>query len=183
MCSSLNRAAEREARGAKLPKNRHIVSRTSNARSSIQHPFPPLYRSNTIVALALHSHATQSNVRRRLHKTLAYFVRTPKIDTSPKTLQMFVGPRSGPGGATTYGVFKGLVVAPAGVRTARSLRSLAVCTALKNLHIILQTLNDRISSMWWPLRGVRRLMWLTFLTLRRSTLPARPQSPPTTKPS
>jgi len=39
-----------------------------------------------------------SNVRRRLSMNLIYFVRTPKIDTSPKTLQMFVGPCSSPSG-------------------------------------------------------------------------------------
>jgi len=72
------------------------------------------------------------------------------------------------------------VVAPTLVRIARSFRSLACsfrrsfelfCTAPKNRHIISQTSNDLISSMWWPLRGVRRPMWLPLSVFEGSQPP------------
>ena len=67
------------------PKNRHFTSQTSNARSSIQHPFPYLYHSTIQSSRSpLPRHSTHSNARRRFITILAYFVRRPKIKTSPK---------------------------------------------------------------------------------------------------
>ena len=37
----------------------------------------------------------------------------------------------------------------------------------KNRYVVQQNLNDRISTIWWPLRGVQRPMWLPLRVFKR----------------
>jgi len=76
-----------------------------------------------------------SNVRRRLNMILTYFTRMPKIDTSPKTLQMFVGPCGGP-----YEVFVVPCTCPCGCSNSSSLRS-SQGSRFARLHV-----RDTVSS-------------------------------------
>ena len=77
-------------------KNRHFVSRTSNARSSIQHPLPTLQsKHNTTFALAPTPCAKHSTVRRRFSKFSTYFARHPKIDKLCCKLRTLVSGQKG----------------------------------------------------------------------------------------
>jgi len=135
----------------KNAKNRHFTIPTSNNRiSSIWWPLRGAALEGQCGCPCRCSNSSLASLARFVIVP-SDFARRSKIDTSFFKHQTTVSCLCG----GPYGVlcWKAYVVAPAGVRTARSLacsfrhRSERFCTALKNRHIILQTLNDRISSM------------------------------------